>query len=283
MRPFSSQVVLAFDASSVSAALIGRGLRRARVMASAAERLSEGALAPSALGPNLRDRGEVSRAIGQALGSLGSRTSHATLVLPHGAARVAVFDLPRGQDAMEYARFRLASGLPYPLAEATVDFLPLAGGRLLAAAIRRDVVAEYEAAATAAGITRRRVDLAPLAVAAGAGLLPESFAAATIFLALGDTACALFAYEGGRLLAVRVRRRDPGEGDAERLRLEALRTADHVGLAGEPELVVAGAGARGLLDHWAAAGQGARLLSLFPAAFPLHEAATRPWLAAALA
>ncbi len=238
---------------------------------------------PSALAPNLRDREEVGRAIGQALAPLRSRTLQATLVLPHGAARVAAFDLPRGQEPTEYARFRLASSLPYPVSEAIVDFLPLAGGRVLAAAVRRDIVAEYEAAAAAAGITRGRVDVAPLAAAAGIGLLPGGFMVATVFLVLGDAACAFLAYEGGRLLGVRTRRRDPERGEAERLRQEALRTAVLAGLFGEPELVVAGSGARGVLDHWVAAGQGARLLSVFQGGVPLHEGAIRPWLAAALA
>ena len=283
MRPLSSHLVLAFDASSVSAALVKRGLRSARVVAVAHERLGEGALVPSAFVPNLRDREETGRAIGQALLALRHRTRRATLVLPHGAARVATFDVPRGHEPADYARFRLAPSLPYPVSDAIVDFLPLAGGRVLAAAVRRDVVAEYEAVAAAAGIAGGRVDLAPLAAAAGAGLLPGGFLAATVFLVLGDAACAFLAYEGGRLLGVRTRRRDPERGEAERLRLEALRTAAVAGLFGEPELVVAGSGARGLLDHWAAAGQGARLLSLFPDGGPLYEAATRPWLAAALA
>src|SRR5207344_2231430 len=133
MRPFSSHMVLAFDASCVSAARVGRGLGRSRVVASSSERLREGALVPSALAPNLRDREEASRAIGQALAPLGSRARHAILVLPHGAARLAAFDLPRGQEPAEYARFRLASSLPYPVTEAIVDFLPLAGRRVLAA------------------------------------------------------------------------------------------------------------------------------------------------------
>jgi hypothetical protein len=104
-----------------------------------------------------------------------------------------------------------------------------------------------------------------------------------VFLVLGDTACAFLAYEGGRLLGVRTRRRDPERGEAERLRLEALRTAVLLGLFGEPELFVAGSDAREVLDHWTAAGQEGRLLSLSPGGGPLDEAATRPWLAAALA
>jgi hypothetical protein len=279
VRPFSRRVLLAFDAGSVTAALVTRGLRGPRVKAVASERLGAGALLPSALEHNLHAVDEVSRAIQMAWAPLGSRSARVTLVLPHGASRIAILDLPRGQDPIDYARFRLAAHLPYPSAEAMVDFLPLAGNRVLAAAVRRDVVAEYEAVAVAAGLTGPRVDLAPLAAAAGS---LDAFAKSAVFLVLGDAACALLAYDGGRLLGARTRRRDHEHGEPERLRLEALRTATEAGLFGEPELAVAGSGARNLLDHWAAEGRAARLLSLLPGGGTLHEAATRPWLAAAL-
>jgi hypothetical protein len=283
VRPFSSRVVLAFDAGSVSAALVRRGLRTTRAVRVSSARLPAGALVPSAFARNLQGPEEVGRAIREALGALGRASSAVTLVLPHGVSRVAILDLPRGHEPAEYARYRLGSSLPYPATEAMVDFLPLERARVLAAAVRRDLVAEYEEAAAAAGIARGRVDLAPLAAAAGAGPIATGFLAATVFLVLGDAACSFLAYDGGRLLGVRTRRRDPERGEAERLCHDALRTAASAGLFGEPELVVAGSGARGVLDHWAAAGRGARLLSLLPEGGPLHEAGARPWLAAALA
>jgi hypothetical protein len=282
MRPFSSRVVLAFDAASVSAARVRRGFGPPRVGSSSSGRLPEGALVPSACARNLQAPEEVGRAIREALGSLGRGTAGVTLVLPHGVSRLAILDLPRGHEPTEYARFRLGASLPYPVAEAVVDFLPLERNRILAAAVRREVVAEYEAVAASAGIARGRVDLAVLAAAAGAGAIAPSFPAATVCLVLGDAACSFLAYDHGRLLGVRTRRRDPERGEAERLRQDALRTAAAAGLFDEPELVVGGSGARGVLDQWAAAGRGARLLSLLAEAGPLHEAGARPWLAAAL-
>ena len=273
--------MLAFDAGSVSAAFVRCSWRRARAVSLSSRRLIEGALVPSAFERNLQGPEEVGRAIREALESLPPRAQSVTLVLPHGVCRMAVLDLPRGQEPTEYARFRLGASLPYPVAEAVVDFLPLERGRMLAAAVRRAVVAEYEGAAASAGIGRGRVDLAPLAAAAGAILL--GFEAPTVFLVLGDAACSLLAYDGGRLLGVRTRRRDRDHGEAERLREDALRTAAEAGLFGEPELVVAGSGARGVVDHWGLAGPGARLLSLSPEVGPLEEAGSRPWLAAALA
>ena len=280
--PFSSRVVLALDAGSVSAALVRRGLRASRVVALHSRPLPEGALVPSALARNLIDPQEVGRAIRETLESL-PRTAGVTLVLPHGVSRVSVLDLPKGHEATEYARFRLAASLPYPATEAVVDFLPLERGRMLAAAVRREVVVEYEEAVASAGVVRARVDLAPLAAAAGAGPISQGFAGPTVFLVLGDAACSFLAYDGGRLLGVRSRRRGPEGGDADRLHTEALRSAAAAGLLGEPELVLAGSGARGVLDGWGAAGRGARLLPLMAEGGPLHETAARPWLAAALA
>jgi hypothetical protein len=282
VRPFSSRVVIAFDAGSISAACVRRGVRAPRVLSSSSVRLPEGAVLPSAFGRNVPEPELVGRATREALASLRSRGG-LTLVLPHGVSRLAVLDLPRGDEPTEYARFRLRASLPYPAAEAVVDFLPLERGRMLAAAVRREVVAEYEAVAAQSGIRLARVDLAPLAAAAGARPIAASFGAATVFLVLGDAACSFLAYDGGRLLGVRTRRRDGERGDAERLREDALRTAEQAGLFGELELVVAGSGARRVLDLWAAAGREGRLLELLPDAAPFQEAAARPWLAAALA
>jgi hypothetical protein len=257
-----------------------RRLRSPRIEALAAERLPQGALVPSALERNLPAVDEVSRAVRAACAALGARHPLVTLVLPHGVSRLAIFDQPRGHDPVEYARFRLAALLPYPAAEAMVDFVSIPGGRMLAAAVRRDVVAEYEAAAAAGGVSAPRVDLAPLAIAAG---VLDAFAASAVFLVLGDAASTFLAYDGGRLLGARSRRRDDEHGEPERLRREALRTAAEAGLFGEPELVVAGSGAQEVLDHWAAQGRPGRPLTVAPGAGPPYDTASRPWLAAALA
>jgi len=281
--PFRNRVVLAFDAGSVCAAVVRHGLWRTRSVSWSTGRLGEGALVPSAFARNLHDPAEVGRAIREALEPLRARAKGVTLVLPHGVSKVAVLDVPRGHEPGEYSRFRLGAGLPYPAAEAVVDFLSLEDGRVLAAAVRREVVAEYEGVSASVEVGVGRIDVAPLAAAGGAGPLAHGFEAPTVFVVLGDEACSLLAYDRGRLLGFRTRRRDRQSGEAERLHKDALRTAARAGLFGEPTLLVAGSGARGVLDHWAAAGRGARLLPLLPEGGPFHEAAARPWLAAALA
>jgi hypothetical protein len=202
-----------------------------------------------------------------------------TLVLPHGLARVLLLEAPKGADPLEYARFRLGSALPYPVGEAAVDLLPLDGRRSLAAAVRRDVVAGYEAAAVAAGLQTDRVDLAPLA--ALSGLLRQPRPARTVEIVLGDAALSLAAFDRGRLSAFRSRRRDPGPGEAERVCEDAARTASPG--AGDPPCVrVTGVGARSFRDDLAGAGHEAELAAVLPGAGSLPEVAELPWLGAAL-
>jgi hypothetical protein len=95
-------------------------------------------------------------------------------------------DAAADTDPRELVRFRLASSLPYPPGEAVVDVLPLGGGRLLGAAVRRSVVAEYESVATAAGFEQEGVDLAPLVALAGLARR-----ASGVHVILGDAALSL--------------------------------------------------------------------------------------------
>ncbi len=269
---FPSFRLVAFDATSVSGARLTRGLRGPRLRSLDVIPLAPGALLPSALAPNLARPEEVVAALVQLSGSLGR--GPVTLVLPHGLARVLLLEAPKGADPREYARFRLGPALPYPLGEAVVDLLALDGRRLLAAAVRREVVAGYEAAATAAGLAPERVDLAPLA--ALSGLLRQRRPASVVEILLGDAALSLAAFDGEQLCAFRSRWRDPGPGEAERVHAEAVRTSP---AAGEGLcLRVTGVGARGLRDDLLAAGHPAELAAVFPGSLP--EAAERPWLGA---
>jgi hypothetical protein len=270
--------LVAFDAASVAGARLGRGLRGPRLRSLEIVPLSPGALNVSAFTPNLARPAEVSAALVRLRGALGP--GRVTLVLPDGLARVLLLEAPKGADRQEYARFRFGPALPYPVGEAAIDILPLDGRRLLAAAVRRDVVAGYEAAAAAAGLQTDRVDLAPLA--ALSGLLRQPRPARTVDIVLGDAALSLAAFDGGRLTAFRSRRRDPGPGEAARVGGDAARTASPG--AGEPPcLRVTGVGARIFRDDLAGAGQAIELAAVLPGAGSLPEAAELPWLGAALA
>ena len=246
-----ARLVVAFDASGVSGALLARALTRPRLGTFARIELPPGALTPSALGPNIQRPDVVGEALETLRRRLGSPAA-ATLVLPDGVARVLLLDTPDGSDGRDYVRFRLAASLPYAAEEGAYDVLRLGRGRALGAAVRRSVVAEYEQAAASAGFAQERVDLAPLV--AVTGLQPDG---AGVHVILGDIALSLATFQGARLAAFRTRRRDPGPGEAHRLLEEAERTALVGG--GDGRVTFVGSGARGLVEELLASGHPASL------------------------
>lgn len=266
-----ARLVVAFDASGVSGARLARAFTRPRLRAFARIELPPGALTPSALGPNLLRPDAVGEALETLRRRLGSGAG-ATLVLPDGVARVLLFDTPEGSDDRDYVRFRLAASLPYSADEGTFDVLRLGRGRVLGAAVRRSVVAEFEQAAALAGFAQERVDLAPLVAVAG---LRQC--ATGVHVILGDAALSLATFQGARLAAFRTRRREPGPGEAQRLMEEAERSALVGG--GDGAVTFVGPGARGLVQELVAAG---RPVSLGPGAENAPVDAEPAWLAGVL-
>jgi hypothetical protein len=229
-------VYVGLDASAATAVALGAGVggRRARAVAEAP--LEPGALAPSPSGPNVLRAEEVKNAVRRALSGIEVR--RVTLVLPDGVARLALLDLPPGADARDFVRFRLAASLPWPAAEAIVDALPAGPGRVVGAAVRRAAVAEYEQAATAAGLDVERVHLAPLLALEG---LMRSGARDAVHAVIGDAAWCLAPFRAGLPLALRSRRRDRSPGEAGRVLEEARRAAEAAGDGARPlRLAVSG-------------------------------------------
>ena len=250
-----TQLLLAFDATGVQGARLVRGLRRRDLQRVARRALEVGALRPLALEANVLRPAEVRDAARAVLEELGGPAGPAVLVLPDGVARLAMVDVPAGSEAREYARFRLSAHLPYPAAEAIVDVAPAGGARWLAAAVRRDVVHEYEALGEACGLSVERVELTPLA-----GIAALRRAAATgprLDVVLGDAAFSMALSAEGALQTVRNRRRDPGPDETARLGSEVERTALLAGSAAAAVRVV-GPGARRLVEALRAAGMDAR-------------------------
>ncbi len=252
MRAFRPRFVVGFDASGVAGAAASgrRGSFRVRAFASAP--LPPGTLVPGPAERNLVRPDEVREALVQVAAALEAGRAPAALILPAGTARIVLLDLPSGVTAREYARYRLGGALPYPAEEAVVDVLRLDGGRMLAAAVRRAVLQEYEDVAAAAGLVQERLDLAPLAALA-ALLADRGAEGAGVDVILGDAAVSFASHDAAGLRAFRTRLRDAGPGEAERLRDEADRTA--AGNGGPPLLRVVGPGAGALLRAWAEAGR----------------------------
>ena len=125
--------------------------------------LAEGAVAPSLKPGNVVDRVAVTAAIRGALEQIGERASaryaNLTLVIPDSAVRVLLLDfeaLPsRESEALPLVKFRLKKLLPFDADEAMVTYQVMSTSkgvvRVLAVAIPRDVLSEYETAAREAG------------------------------------------------------------------------------------------------------------------------------------
>jgi len=222
-----SQLFVAFDAGSLTGALVSGGLRGRRVRACVRVSLAPGALEPGALSLNIIRGDEVRDALSRVRADLEVNGRRATLILPDGVARTRLLELEGDVEPRALARFKLARGLPYPEDDAVVDGLRLGRGHFLAAAASRSVLAEYESAARDAGFRQERVDLAPLTGAAG---LHRSGSGETVDVLLGDVALSVIAYGQGRPVAFRNRRRDRGPAEADWLAAEIERAARLGGL-----------------------------------------------------
>jgi hypothetical protein len=254
-----SKILLAFDAGSVQGARLEQGLRSRRFTAFSRRSLEAGALRPLPLETNVVRAEEVRQAARAVVMELQGVGKPGILVLPDGVARLALLDVPAGTDPRDYARFRLGPQLPYPAGEAIVDASLLGSGRCIAAAVRRDIAAEYEALAEAAGLPPERVDLSPLAaIAVLAAERRREPPAASMDVVLGEAAFSMALFGGNAALALRNRRRDPGPHDADRIGGEVERTA-LLGAAGAaPRVRVVGPGARRVAEDLRASGLDAR-------------------------
>jgi type IV pilus assembly protein PilM len=125
--------------------------------------LAEGAVVPSLRPGNIVDRVAVAAAMRGALEQIGERANardaNLTLVIPDSAVRVLLLDfeaLPsRAAEALPLVRFRLKKLLPFDADDAMVTYQIMSTSksvvRVLAVAMPRDVLSEYETAAREAG------------------------------------------------------------------------------------------------------------------------------------
>lgn len=125
--------------------------------------LPAGAVTPSLKLGNIADRVAVIAAIRRCLESVGGRSNarnaDLTLVIPDGAVRVLLLDfdtLPsKLSEALPIVRFRLKKMVPFDTDEAMISFQIMSTSRammrVLAVAMPRDVLAEYESLAREAG------------------------------------------------------------------------------------------------------------------------------------
>ena len=141
--------------------------------------LAPGAVMPGLKPGNLPDRVAVIAAIRRALESIdvrpNSRGADLTIVIPDAAVRVLLLDfdaLPaKLTEALPIVRFRLKKLVPFEVDDAIVSFQVMSSTRsnvrVLAVAIPRDILQEYETAVREAGFEPGAVLPSTLAALAG--------------------------------------------------------------------------------------------------------------------
>lgn len=158
---------LELDAHRVTAVLVDRTAAPAIIRASASIALPAGAIVPSLTTTNIPGRDAVVRAVRDVVDRVGGRHRRAALVIPDTAAKVSLlpFDQvpPSAKDLEQLIRLQLRKTVPFPLDQAQVAWSsgPLrgAGATFAVAAMRRDIVEEYEAVCAGAGLHAGTVDL----------------------------------------------------------------------------------------------------------------------------
>ena len=213
-------------ARRVTAVVLGAAGGRPAITAHATEQLPDGLIAPSLTAPNLTDRAAVAAAVKRAVDGLGARVRRVALVLPDGAAKVSLVRFEkapeRAADLDQLVRWQVKKAVPFPLEQAQISWTRGAADasgavELIVAVARRDIVADYESACTAAGLQPGLVDLATFNIAnavlaggADAGAGAETADWLLVHVAPDSTSIAVL--RGGDLVLFRNRPSD-GEGN----------------------------------------------------------------------
>lgn len=182
--PTPPSVAVEIASQRVTVVEMGRGA--SSIVGYASEPVPADAVAPAAGGINIPNVPAVTEALRRALERAGIRAaSRAALIVPDGVARVTLLpfeQLPaKAADVEQLVRWKVKKATPYPIEEAQVSWFQAhrteAGPVLAATIARRDVIAQYEAVASAVGMHVGLVDLASFNVmnaVIGAGGAPAS-------------------------------------------------------------------------------------------------------------
>jgi type IV pilus assembly protein PilM len=170
--------------------------------------LADGVLAAGLKLGNILDRAAVVAAVRSTLDAVAGRgaerTRNVTLIVPDAAVRVLLLDfdaLPgKTAEALSVVRFRLKKLLPFDADDAVVSYQIMSSARdqvrVVAVAMPREVLAEYEAVVTSAGYVAGAVLPSTLAAL---GALEES-EAATLVVNAGAQQVTTAIVHGGVLL-----------------------------------------------------------------------------------
>ena len=163
-----------------------------------------GAAAPGLKGDHADHRRETVAAVKKALENVANKERRTTLVLPDAAVRVLLLDfdqLPtKTVEALPVVRFRLKKLLPFDADDAVVSYQIMSQSRnlvrVLAVAIPKEVLREYEGMVREAGFEPGAV--LPSTLAACAGLTEAE--GATLIVNAGESSITTAIVQGGILL-----------------------------------------------------------------------------------
>lgn len=213
---------LHLDAQRVTVVLVDRGASSPTIGAVASAALPPGALVPSLTAHNVLQRDAVVQAVRGLLEQIGGRPRRVALVIPDTAAKVSLLPLEQvpasARDLEQLIRLQLRKTVPFPVDEAQVTWSR--GGQqdgattLVVTAMRRDIVREYEAVCTAAGLHAGTVDLATFNVTNLALLSGESGSGLpgdTLLVHVTATYASIALMRDGNLIFFRTRQNDAAE------------------------------------------------------------------------
>lgn len=239
-------------ARRVTAVVLGAAGGRPAITAHATERLADGLVAPSLTAPNLTDRATVAAAVKRAVDALGVRIRRVALVLPDGAAKVSLvrFEKPpeRAADLDQMVRWQVKKSVPFPLEQSQISWTrgsadPSGAIELVVAVARQDIVAEYEAACTAAGLQPGLVDLATFNIAnallANDAAAKQTDAGDCLLVHVAPDSTSLAVLRGGDLVLFRNRPSDSDGNLADFVHQTAMYYEDRLGGRGLSRTFVA--------------------------------------------
>ncbi len=166
--------------------------------------LAEGVIVPGLKAGNVAVRAVAVGAVRKALEAVALKERQTTLVVPDASVRVLLLEfdtLPaKAAEALPVVRFRLKKLLPFDADEAVVSYQVMSSTksivRVLAVAIPRDVLVEYESLVREAGFEPGAVLPSTLAACAG---MAEADSAALLVNA-GESSVTTAIVQGGVLL-----------------------------------------------------------------------------------
>jgi type IV pilus assembly protein PilM len=244
--PPRPMVAVEIASTRVAAMRLGAG-RPAPIVAHASELLPPGAVVPALATPNIVEPASVAAAVGHALDAVG-RARHVALVVPDSVAKVSLVRFeqapPRGRDLEAMLRWQVRKSVPFRVEDAQVTWAegqPLDGGgrEFLVALARRDAIAQYEAAVSAAGAHAGVVDLASFNLV---NLLARDDQQHDCLLVhLAPDFVTLIIVRSGRVIFYRHRGSESGESLADLVHQTAMYYEDRLSGGGFGRVILAGA------------------------------------------